>query len=160
MSYPEPRYTGDQGEINVVHRPADTPPDVRSPSGGRTHFVASSQSTGGEFGLYRMDMAPHGSGPGPHFHKTISESFYVLDGTVRLYTGEGWIDAEKGDFLYVPPGGLHGFRNDADEPASILILFAPGAPREEYFEEVSTVGRMTEEERTAFYLRHDTYWAD
>ncbi|MFE4368926.1 cupin domain-containing protein [Streptomyces sp. NPDC056835] len=160
MSYPEPRYTGDQGEIHVVHRPADTPADVRSPSGGRTHFVASSQSTGGEFGLYRMDMAPHGGGPGPHFHKTISESFYVLDGTVRLYTGEGWIDAEKGDFLYVPPGGLHGFRNDADEPASVLILFAPGAPREEYFEKVSTVGRMTEEERSAFYIRHDTYWAD
>ena len=39
-----------------------------------------------------------------------------------------------GDFLYVPPGGVHGFRNKADEPASMLMLFAPGAPREHYFE--------------------------
>ena len=25
----------------------------------------------------------------------------------------------------MPPGGIHGFRNEADEPASILMLFAP-----------------------------------
>jgi hypothetical protein len=30
--------------------------------------------------------------------------------------------------------GIHGLRNDADEPTSILMLFAPGAPREAYFE--------------------------
>ena len=43
----------------------------------------------------------------------------------------------------------------------MLILFAPGAPREDYFETLARVGRglvMTEEEKTAFYLRHDTYW--
>ncbi|MFE4607746.1 cupin domain-containing protein [Streptomyces niveus] len=137
MSYPEPRHHGDKGEANAVYRPASTPADVRSPAGAETHFVASSVSTGGEFGLYRMDMVPRGGGPSTHFHKTISESFYILEGTVRLYDGERWIDAEKGDFLYVP-----------------------GAPREEYFEKVSTVGRMTDEERTAFFIKHDTYWVD
>ncbi|KZS66668.1 hypothetical protein A4G28_16545 [Mycobacterium ostraviense] len=29
---------------------------------------------------------------------------------------------------------IHGFRNDSDQPASILNLFAPGAPRDGYFE--------------------------
>lgn len=160
MSYPQPRHLGDEGEANAVFRPANTPADVRSPSGNETHFVASSVSTGGEFGLYRMDMVPRGGGPSTHFHKTISESFYILDGTVRLYDGERWIDTEKGDFLYVPPGGAHGFRNDSDAPASTLILFAPGAPREEYFEKVSAVGRMTDEERTAFFIKHDTDWVE
>jgi hypothetical protein len=28
---------------------------------------------------------------------------------------------------YVPEGGVHGFRNGSDEPASMLILFAPRA---------------------------------
>jgi hypothetical protein len=61
----------------------------------------------------------------------------------------------------VPEGGLHGFRNESGAAASMLILFAPGAPREDYFETLARVADgvvMTDEERTAFYLRHDTYW--
>jgi hypothetical protein len=60
----------------------------------------------------------------------------------------------------VPEGGIHAFRN-ADGPASMLILFAPGAPREDYFETLARVGEgmaMTDEEKTAFFLRHDTFW--
>jgi hypothetical protein len=43
----------------------------------------------------------------------------------------------------------------------MLILFAPGAPREDYFETLAAVGNgltMTDEERAAFMLRHDTFW--
>jgi quercetin dioxygenase-like cupin family protein len=60
----------------------------------------------------------------------MSEAFFVLSGTMKLYDGskgDDWIDGHQGDFLYVPPGGVHGFRNGADEPASILMLFAPDA---------------------------------
>jgi hypothetical protein len=39
------------------------------------------------------------------------------------------------------------------------ILFTPGAPREGHFELASTVAQMSEEERSAFLVRHDTYWA-
>ncbi|BAU85802.1 cupin [Streptomyces laurentii] len=160
MSYPEVRYQGESGEINASFRPAGTPPEFVSPRGQRTHYLATTASTDGEFGLYKVDMPPKAGGPATHFHRTISESFFILDGTVRLYDGDRWVDAKKGDFLYVPVGGLHGFRNDADEPASMLLLFAPGAPREEYFEKVSTVGEMTDEERAAFFAEHDTYWTD
>jgi oxalate decarboxylase/phosphoglucose isomerase-like protein (cupin superfamily) len=48
----------------------------------------------------------------------------------RLYDGADWVDGNRNDFPYVPPGGVHGVRNQADEPASILMVFAPGAPRE------------------------------
>ena len=71
----------------------------------------------------------------------------------------GWVTARSGDFLYVPEGGLHGFRGGGG--ASMLLMFAPGGPREDYFETLARVGeglRMTEEERAAFMLRHDTYW--
>ena len=98
------------------------------------------------------------SGPAPHFHRSISESFFVLSGTVRLYDGRKWVDGTAGDFLYVPEGGVHAFRNESGEPASMLILFAPGAPREDYFERVSTAAQMSEAERTEFFLRHDTFW--
>jgi mannose-6-phosphate isomerase-like protein (cupin superfamily) len=162
MSYPKARYTGDTGEITAVYRPGDTAPDLTMRSGGSADYLATGASTNGQFGLYRWNMAAQPGGPDPHFHKTISESFYVLSGTVRLFNGEHWTDAKPGDFLYVPEGGIHAFRNESGEPASMLILFAPGAPREPYFETLAEVGKtgrqLTPEEWEEFYLRHDTYW--
>jgi mannose-6-phosphate isomerase-like protein (cupin superfamily) len=161
MSYPEPRYFGDSGEVSARLRRDDHEPELASTSGNRTHYLATGASTDGEFGLYRWEMGPTRTGPDPHFHKTISESFYILSGTVRLYDGTKWVDATPGDFLFVPEGGIHGFRNESGEPASMLLLFAPGAPREDYFETLADAARreaLTEEEWVEFYLRHDTYW--
>jgi mannose-6-phosphate isomerase-like protein (cupin superfamily) len=103
-------------------------------------------------------MGPGRGGPDPHFHRSITESFYVLSGTIRLHDGSDWVDGRPGDFLFVPQGGVHGFRNESGEPATMLILFTPGAPREDYFERVATTSAMTEEERAEFFLRHDTFW--
>ena len=161
MSYPEARYDGEPGLVNARLRPADHPPELTNPSGGTADYLATGESTGGQFGLYRWEMAAAPSGPQPHFHRTISESFYVLSGTIRLYDGTAWIDGRPGDFLFVPEGGLHAFRNESGEPASMLILFAPGAPREDYFETTARMAGglvLSDEEKAAFYLRHDTYW--
>jgi mannose-6-phosphate isomerase-like protein (cupin superfamily) len=161
MSYPPPRYDGDTGLVNARLRRADAQPEVRYASGGPASYLATGESTGGQFGLYRWDMSAAQSGPDPHFHRSISESFFVLSGTMRLHDGTNWVEAGAGDFLFVPEGGIHGFRNDSGEPSSMLILFAPGAPREDYFETLARVSQgmtMTPDERTAFMLRHDTFW--
>ncbi|MGH8963108.1 MAG: cupin domain-containing protein [Jatrophihabitantaceae bacterium] len=161
MSYPDPLYLGDTGEVSATLRPAGQAPELAYKSGGACHYLATGAGTNGEFGLYRWEMAPKQGGPDAHFHKSISESFYILSGTVRLYDGAKWINARTGDFLFVPEGGVHAFGNESDEPASMLLLFAPGAPREDYFETLAAVGQgltMTDEERAAFFLRHDTFW--
>ena len=155
---PEANYHGEHGEPSGRHRPDGTPPDVVSASGTEIHYLATGASTGGQLGLYRYEMGPGRGGPDPHFHRSITESFYVLSGTVRLYDGAGWTDGRPGDFLYVPQGGVHAFRNESGEPTSMLILFTPGAPREDYFERVSTAAAMSEDERAEFFLRHDTFW--
>lgn len=161
MSYPQPRYHGPEGEVSATYRPHDQDPELKYQSGGTVDYLATGASTDGEFGLYRWTFGPGESGPGPHFHNTISESFFILTGTVRLYNGEEWLEATSGDFLYVPPGGIHGFKNVAGEPAQMLLMFTPGAPREEYFETLGAFQKglkMSEEERAEFYLRHDNYW--
>ncbi|MEU3187716.1 cupin domain-containing protein [Streptomyces sp. NPDC006923] len=162
MSYPEPKYWGENGEVSATFRPATTPADLGQGDSGQDaiHYLATTSTTRGEFGLYRVEMKPRAGGPKTHFHKTISESFYILDGTVRVFDGERWVDARKGDFLHVPQGGLHAFRNDSDEPADMLLLFTPGAPREEYFEQVSQLAHATEEERAAFFDKHDSYFVE
>ncbi|MFE0172545.1 cupin domain-containing protein [Streptomyces sp. NPDC059002] len=158
MSYPEPRYLGDKGEVNALFRSADQEPELSRPGGNHTHYLATQASTGGEFGLYKIDMGARAPGPSTHFHKGISESFFILSGHVDLYDGDRWRKAGAGDFLYVPVGGLHAFKNDSDEPASMLMLFSPGAPREEYFEQVAEMAQKGGEEFGAFLVRHDSFF--
>ncbi|MGQ0810924.1 MAG: cupin domain-containing protein [Nitrospiraceae bacterium] len=161
MSYPEARYLGDEGEISARYRPAGQEPELTIGSSTAVRYLATGTSTNGQFGLYRWDARPHTPGPSAHFHKTMSESFFILSGTVRLFNGERWIDATAGDFLYVPEGGIHGFHNESDEPASLLLLFAPGAPREAYFEALAgkAAGRhFSDEEWRDLCLRHDNYF--
>jgi mannose-6-phosphate isomerase-like protein (cupin superfamily) len=158
MSYPEPRYLGEGGEVSATYRVADHEPEVTYPSGNTAHYLATGSTTHGLFGLYRWEMGPEPSGPGPHFHRSISESFYILSGMVRIYDGTRWIDTQPGDFVHVPEGGIHGFRNESGEPASMLLHFAPGAPREGYFEGMTGLAGMSEEEKAEFYLRHDNQW--
>lgn len=161
MSYPPQRYLGENGETSGTLRLADTGPDLAMATGTRVHYLGTGGSTNGAFGLYRWEMGPRPGGAGGHFHRTITESFYVLSGTVQLYDGVKWADGRPGDFLHVPEGGVHGFRNESGEPASMLVLFTPGAPREAYFEEladISNSGReLTPEEWTELWLRHDQY---
>jgi mannose-6-phosphate isomerase-like protein (cupin superfamily) len=161
QTYPPTRYDGATGEVTARVRPHDAEHDIVHVSGGSVDYLASGASTGGEFGLYRWNFAPNRSGPDPHFHRTISESFFVLSGVVSLYDGNGWRDAGPGDFMYVPVGGIHGFRNESGQEASMLLLFAPGAPREEYFETLSAIGHgrtLTEEQMADLYERHDNHW--
>jgi mannose-6-phosphate isomerase-like protein (cupin superfamily) len=157
--YPPPRYTDKQPEVSATLRKADTKPDHET-FGTAYHYLANQQKTDGDYGLYRVDIAPEGGGPGPHFHRAMSEAFFVLTGTVRLYDGNDWVDGTEGDFLYVPPGGIHGFRNEVDAPASVLMLFAPGAPREAYFEGFDKLGDMTDEQRREWFVANDNFFVD
>ena len=54
-----------------------------------------------------------------------------------------------------------GTPNESGVPARMLILFAPGPPREEYFSELAEIrsaGRkLTDEEWIEVWARHDQY---
>lgn len=161
MSYPDPTYLGDTGAVSARLRTSDTSPDLTFPNGTTVEYLATGASTDGGFGLYRWTVAPGPGGAALHFHRTISESFFVLSGTVTLGDGAKTVDAGPGDYLYVPPGGLHSFKNVTDEPASMLILFSPGAPREAYFEgllELAEGKQMSPEELQAFFVEHDNLY--
>jgi mannose-6-phosphate isomerase-like protein (cupin superfamily) len=158
--YPPARYTKAEPEVSAWRRPGTDPPDYTSFGSTEYHYLATDKATGGDYGLYRVDIAPNGGGPGPHFHRAISEAFFVLSGTVTLYDGNDWTDGRPNDFLYVPPGGIHGFRNVADAPASILILFAPGAPREAYFEGFAALAELSDEERKQWFVDNDNFFLE
>jgi mannose-6-phosphate isomerase-like protein (cupin superfamily) len=154
--YPPETYDGEGGEVSAWVRRDDEPPEITYRSGGTCEYLATGDQTSGRFGLYRWTFGEVETGPDPHFHRSISEQFYVLSGEVRLYDGRDWLTARSGDFLYVPEGGVHGFRGGGG--ASMLLMFAPGGPREDYFETLARGDRMSDEQRAEFMLRHDTFW--
>ena len=130
-------YTADSGAVSAAFHPGAEAEQAVTGPGTIGRFVAPGSVTQGRFGLYEWRMA--------------------------ACAGGGWVDASAGDFLHVPEGGVHGFRNDSDAPATMLILFAPGAPRETYFREladISSSGRvLSDEEWTDLFARHDQYRA-
>src|SRR6185295_8184737 len=97
MSYPPPVYDGSWEPDLATFRPADSAPDLPL-ADGAAHFIATGALTAGRFGLYRWDMGLQTAGARPHFHRTISESFFVLSGAVELYRDGDWIGAGPGDF--------------------------------------------------------------
>lgn len=60
----------------------------------------------------------------------------------------------------MPVGGLHAFKNVTDEPMSMLMLFSPGAPREEFLEGVAEMAQRGSEELKEFRVRHDSYFEE
>ena len=63
-------------------------------------------------------------------------------------------------FPYVPEAGVHGVRNASREPASMPLLFTPGATREGGFEGLAHLGGRSEADRRACFECHDAYWTD
>jgi hypothetical protein len=58
----------------------------------------------------------------------------------------------------VPAGGIHGFRNE-DGAATMLLHFAPGAPREAYFEGLAAgMGHLDGDDYDRFMREHDNHW--
>jgi mannose-6-phosphate isomerase-like protein (cupin superfamily) len=155
---------GQRAEASATLVEAQGPETVRTGPTSLVTLIAPGSLTAERYGLFRYDLGPGGGGPAPHIHTGFSESFYVLSGRVTVFDGKEWVESGPGDFHYVPEYGVHGFRNDSDEPTSFLILFAPGTPREEFFKEIAEVmasGRqLSAEEWTDLYQRHDQYMVE
>jgi mannose-6-phosphate isomerase-like protein (cupin superfamily) len=64
-------------------------------------------------------------GPSKHIHKEHCDCFYVQEGRLSFFVGDGWSQAGAGGFVLVPPGVVHTFRNDGPGEARFLNLHVP-----------------------------------
>ena len=74
-----------------------------------------------------------GAGPPPNRHPADDEAFYVLDGTFEFGIGSETRIAKNGDFVRVPNGEIHTFKNISQEPGRLLIMNAPGTLHVSFF---------------------------
>jgi mannose-6-phosphate isomerase-like protein (cupin superfamily) len=116
----------------LFHRAHGTGVSYWGPGDLYTFLVTGAESEEAYFSM--LAMVPPGGGPPPHTHLHEDETFYVVEGTPTFRLGDERIVAGPGDFVNVPRGTLHCFRNFSDEPRRMIITFTP-AGMEQFFEE-------------------------
>jgi quercetin dioxygenase-like cupin family protein len=90
---------------------------------GNVEFLARTADTP-RFTFGIIDFAP-GRELEAHVHDGEDDAFYILEGELTFVLGADDVAAPPGTFVLVPPGVVHGFRNDGDLPVRILNIHAP-----------------------------------
>jgi len=95
-------------------------------------YKATAADTGGRYAAWEIEV-PAGAGAPPHRHEVDSESFYVLAGTLRVTDARGSRLVGAGEFVFLPPGGVHAFDNPTGVTARAFVVAAPGVEAERFF---------------------------
>jgi quercetin dioxygenase-like cupin family protein len=123
---------GARPDARVLHRPAATGPAYWGPGDHYTFLVTGEESGGAYFAMEAL--VPPGGGPPLHVHTREDETFYLLEGELEFRFGDETVAARGGDFVSVPRGTIHNFRNVGSETARMVLTFTP-AGIERWFEE-------------------------
>jgi quercetin dioxygenase-like cupin family protein len=128
---------------------ADTPRVVAPGSvepvpfpGHRTEVLSHQHDTPAGTAVLELSLPPRTFGAPPHVHSREDEHFYVLEGQVDFLDRGEVVTAGTGSLVVLPRGHLHGFWNDHDEPARLLLIISPG-DFVDFFDEVVADIRRT-----------------
>ncbi len=120
----DPRYT----KRGALYVRAGEGPAIWAASDTYT-IKATATQTGGVLGFLDASVPP-GGGPEPHAHHDQDETFYMLSGELEFLDGDRTFTAVAGDFVHVPRGIRHRFKNLGTHTAKMIFMFTPGGPEE------------------------------
>ena len=100
-------------------------------------FLATGEETDNAYFQFEA-IVPPGGGPPPHIHRGEDEIFYLAEGSLEMQLGDKSVIVNTGDFVNVPRGTAHSFRNIGTKTAKLVVTFVP-AGMEKYFEAVFPV---------------------
>lgn len=63
--------------------------------------------------------------PGDHFYGPVDETYYIVEGRLRLRWDEGAFDLGPGDTVYLAPGWTYHLTNVGDVPAFFVYNMTP-----------------------------------
>jgi Ca2+-binding RTX toxin-like protein/quercetin dioxygenase-like cupin family protein len=141
------------------HISPEVPPDENLESvwlsGSNYNFLATAEDTNGQYSLFDFYVPPQ-AGPPPHIHNWEAEAFYIADGQITFQMGNETMVGNPGDYLFLPKGHLHTWKNIGTESARVLVLTTPGG-LEDYFRDAGEQGELstplpTDEEKVPIAL--------
>ena len=143
------------------------PPLIVEPDGGAVydwsndHIVVKTpaSTTDGQVTIVEDTLKP-GFHLGRHYHKRMTEVFYVLEGEVQFIFDDETVVVTPGATVTVPPGVMH----EALCPGGgkMLSVFSPGG-FDQYMEEMAALPDAAFEDQArmqALAEKYDTWMAD
>jgi mannose-6-phosphate isomerase-like protein (cupin superfamily) len=132
--FSEPRALGVEAALTDVWWPA---------TGGRYTTKIAPEQTDGRL-TQVLVTEPRGAAPPIHIHHDADETWYVIEGNVTIFVGDGQVETGPGDFAFGPRGVPHTFLVRS-ERAVMLVSFAPagmegpaGSGVDGFFKELGT----------------------
>jgi len=115
----------------------DPPEDVmtndrvlRLPTGEMIRIARTGDDSGGAVFEFEAVLPPRLTGPPAHKHRTETETFEVVEGTLRVRVGQDSRELGPGESVTVPPGTVHAFSNPADTPVRLITRETPAGQLE------------------------------
>jgi quercetin dioxygenase-like cupin family protein len=81
-----------------------------------------------------LAITPPGGRNQRHYHINTDAGMYILKGRLRFFIGpdKKEVEAEAGDFVFVPRGEIHGQYNPSDtEPAEVIACYGAVGHKDE-----------------------------
>ncbi len=123
-------------------------------------FVKTPASaTGGQITVVEDTLKP-GFHLGRHFHKRMTEVFYVLEGEVQFIFDDETVVARPGMTVTVPPGVMH--EATCVDGGKMLTMFSPGG-FDQYMEELALLPETAFDDSArmqALAEKYDTWMAE
>lgn len=98
----------------------------------RDQVMLNARQTAGLFTLFAREFMP-GSHVPLHIHSREEETFYLLEGRLRLQIGDMVAEVGPGDCVFTPRHVVHGWECISDTAARAVALVTPGANFEGFF---------------------------
>ncbi|HVW78900.1 MAG TPA: cupin domain-containing protein [Alloacidobacterium sp.] len=85
----------------------------------------AAEQTGGAYSITEIKSFP-GNGPPPHIHHNEDECWYVVEGAFSVIINDRIFDIADGDYVRIPKGTPHTFKNVGAVPGKMLVILSPG----------------------------------
>jgi quercetin dioxygenase-like cupin family protein len=102
-------------------------------------FHVDENDGSGDLVMFEFMVPPGARVPEPHFHETVDEVIYGLEGTMTTMRDGERHEIRPGDSLLIRRGQVHHHANVADAPAKAMVVLNPGTIGRRYFEEIAEV---------------------
>lgn len=109
--------------VKAIFRPSGSAPAVYGP-GDIYNFLLTGKESNNVFFQFEA-LVSEGGGPPPHIHSREDETFYVISGSLEILLGDKIHQAKAGDFVYIPRGTVHRFKNVGKDMSVQLVTFSP-----------------------------------
>lgn len=115
---------------------------------GTVRFLANSEQTEGRYAVVEVEEQPGYLTPS-HRHDHMDETFYVLEGVLRVTLDGVTRDHPAGSFVIIPRGAVHTQGSGSGQPVRAIITMTPGG-FEHFFQGRVELARHTRRGEPAF----------